>query len=1200
LVIGQSQVDSFEFEAENYYPVTPISGGFAFFDVYQGGQKNASNGNGLPELAYLNTPIVKGSFRGESYFSFDYQFVRLRSASVGFEISADSGKSWESVWIDSVGRPMPESVKIRFDHLLKPTSTIQGRFYWKTNDTLLHQGYLFVDNVLIYNTLNHDAKLSFSHVVSTNLCFDDDQKFSVDIINVGSSRLDTSYINTQIFDSANVIYQQIDTVFNLSVNGVQTLPISNLSRLSSGSYNLVATIQSPNDIATNDTIFQTIIIGDSLKDAQAIHGLRCGQGKVWLEVSDVKSDSFIWTNKFDKPLGSGARFETDFLAQSDSFFLQTANFSPRTVETYQGPYRFNSVITGGSYFQIIAFNSMRITELAQHFASINDTCLAQLFIRNGGLVGHEQDTTGWIKYHEQQLVTQGWGTYVQMSIAPIYLESGDTLSVYLAFEGKPSFTFKKGLFNSTGSDISIYCDGINDKLFSQGGGLYRNYSWDGRVIYDKVCVSEPTLAKASISPTPQNASILPSSTFSGVIASGSVASPDETDWMRKLTYDINPPDSQAHNDYGTNWEISQVKFVTVAGKIINSGITWLVESNLNEPVQLIISVDSMWIDSILSIYLILNENGLNCDTTLTRSFRASESIIPSFSYSVACLNTMVEFTNQSSMDKNATYSWDFDDGGISNTKNAFHVFNKSKTYQIRLISSNQFGITDTVSQAVTVNIYPLSSIQAIHTCLGTPATLRNTSRNAPITNSYYVWLYKGDTIHKAPNFKQFVYSFKESGVHKVKLISNHQGCIDSSSKNVFQFEIPQARFEAYGDCQFDSFSILNLSSINSKDKLGYRWLYNGDNYNTIAHPKGIHLNNGPSEITLLATSEFNCSDTISKTIEVKPSVNARFSVGIACKNDSTVFNNLSLNPSSLLPFYVWDFGDGNNSQLEHPKHFFSQVGEKQVKLTARVPNGCQTRFDTSLVVRVDPNARFEFEDVCSGETATFINKSKVENKILRYQWFFGDGDSSQLHSPSHIYTSNEPALYVVRLKVYTDDGFCTDEFAKAISIFKNPFCTFNYQLHSDSLTYSFSPIDSSLTTYTWSFEGGGTSAEKSPIHQFQDKSTYLVRLFAENKFGCKCISEQQIEIGLSSIKSIKIPTFSVYPTPFNDRFTVESNFDKFKSIALFNAIGEQLKFESRQINLNSVEIQIANSASGVLFLQIQNEYGLQFIKLLKR
>ncbi len=79
----------------------------------------------------------------------------------------------------------------------------------------------------------------------------------------------------------------------------------------------------------------------------------------------------------------------------------------------------------------------------------------------------------------------------------------------------------------------------------------------------------------------------------------------------------------------------------------------------------------------------------------------------------------------------------------------------------------------------------------------------------------------------------------------------------------------------------------------------------------------------------------------------------------------------------------------------------------------------------------DPVACFNITDntVASGETASFTSCSEDAH---HYEWDFGDGATSPIENPTHIY--NNPGTFTVRLDVFNEDMSKTDVETKTITV----------------------------------------------------------------------------------------------------------------------------------------------------------------------
>ncbi|MCX7954705.1 MAG: PKD domain-containing protein, partial [Bacteroidales bacterium] len=136
--------------------------------------------------------------------------------------------------------------------------------------------------------------------------------------------------------------------------------------------------------------------------------------------------------------------------------------------------------------------------------------------------------------------------------------------------------------------------------------------------------------------------------------------------------------------------------------------------------------------------------------------------------------------------------------------------------------------------------------------------------------------------------------------------------------------------------------------------------------------------------------------------------------------------------------YVWDFGDQSNLSLDkNPVHTYTSPGNYTVTLTVISPQGCKTVKVYPSLIHVWPRPEAKFTWMPQEVTeiypeVLFINQTYLGSTFM---WSFGDGDSSSLKNPSHMYPS--AGTYEVVLVAYTDKG-CTDT-AKAILIVKKEY-----------------------------------------------------------------------------------------------------------------------------------------------------------------
>ena len=163
-----------------------------------------------------------------------------------------------------------------------------------------------------------------------------------------------------------------------------------------------------------------------------------------------------------------------------------------------------------------------------------------------------------------------------------------------------------------------------------------------------------------------------------------------------------------------------------------------------------------------------------------------------------------------------------------------------------------------------------------------------------------------------------------------------------------------------------------------------------------------------------------------------------------------------------------------------------------------VDNGCG--YDTAYAtITVDPSPTASFTypgSICEGDTALFTSTSTIPNgNIVGYQWNFGDGDTSILQNPSHMYDTS--GTFNVTLIVTSYNG-CQDSITHTISVLPKPLIDFTYNDTCLTDTTYFTN-NSTLTSggfagIFWNFGDGNVSNQWSPKHVYQSAGTYTVTL----------------------------------------------------------------------------------------------------------
>jgi PKD repeat protein len=245
-----------------------------------------------------------------------------------------------------------------------------------------------------------------------------------------------------------------------------------------------------------------------------------------------------------------------------------------------------------------------------------------------------------------------------------------------------------------------------------------------------------------------------------------------------------------------------------------------------------------------------------------------------------------------------------------------------------------------------------------------------------------------------------------------------------------------------------------------------------------------------------------CSDTayLQVTVYPKPTADFVLSQDSSCVYPVTVqLTNQSVGASG----YDWNFGVQGTSTLVNPSVTFNQPGVYPITLIAQSGFGCKDTVVKTFQVFDPPVAvpLIADPDVCENEWVQFTHASV--NGVYFY-WDFGDGDSSNVENPVHIYTNS--GVYTVQLTVVGLGGCtATASISTPINVFDSPDAAFTYAADPDTMNYGtiiFTNQSTGASTYHWDFGDGDTSNVQDPIHQYQLYGDYDVTLIAYNDFGC--------------------------------------------------------------------------------------------------
>lgn len=212
-------------------------------------------------------------------------------------------------------------------------------------------------------------------------------------------------------------------------------------------------------------------------------------------------------------------------------------------------------------------------------------------------------------------------------------------------------------------------------------------------------------------------------------------------------------------------------------------------------------------------------------------------------------------------------------------------------------------------------------------------------------------------------------------------------------------------------------------SNGSTNAISYNWDFGNGLTSDQSDPNTQYDQPGTYAVSLIATSDQGCSNTISVQLTVDDLPHAQFAV----PNPNGCYPIMVglFNQSTSANSYLWDFGDGQTSTQTSVYHFFENAGAYTVTLIATNQNGCSDTLvvDSAVFAYPRPTADFIANAVVFPEPGRIFEFDNLSVGGTEYFWNFGTGDISELFEP--VYEYPEHGSYNVVLRVFNQYG-CLD------------------------------------------------------------------------------------------------------------------------------------------------------------------------------
>ena len=535
-----------------------------------------------------------------------------------------------------------------------------------------------------------------------------------------------------------------------------------------------------------------------------------------------------------------------------------------------------------------------------------------------------------------------------------------------------------------------------------------------------------------------------------------------------------------------------------------------------------------------------------CTDTLVMEIRVKPYINTQFSFDppVHCSPYRINITNTSV--GSVTNRWSFDGGATRFEHNSDTLTRLlenhtalPRVFDVWLYGQNNYGCRDSVRQQVTVYPHVESRFTAnvIQGC--NPLEVRFANNSIGAAN--LLWNFDGGEGSSSETNPVVVFdniSTTDTAVFNVRLIATSQHfCRDTSEVQIRVFPRLKAEFTISDQnyCLNQAGEAEVVFRNTSAGGRNHYWDLGNGNFvlNNGAEVRHTFTNTTASVVTYLVRLRVEngagCIEMVEREIVIYPHIRADFEMAIAgCHPVVATMDNRSVGAVQ----YIWDFGDGGNSQIYEPTHTFKNESHNinrifTVKLIAISGYGCMDSVSKDIVVYPTPYANFEPSVIsgCAPLATVFNNRSLGRN--LTASWDFGDGTlrGNVSGSISHIYSnSNDSARVFTSQLIVSNPQGCRDTVTRAIKVFPEINASFalsaNAGCHPLEIGITNLSTGATATTpYMWEYSNGQRSATRETLHNYvfnnfghTQSINYTITLRAESRYGCTAQSQQQIVV----------------------------------------------------------------------------------------
>ncbi len=583
-----------------------------------------------------------------------------------------------------------------------------------------------------------------------------------------------------------------------------------------------------------------------------------------------------------------------------------------------------------------------------------------------------------------------------------------------------------------------------------------------------------------------------------------------------------------NNVYNTAWAVTNLTLNKPSGLQV-------LPTSTNKRFQLQFGDNPGNIDTIYAVKLTATSiNGCKADTTTNISLYRRPNVKFAISNTLVCGEITLQLTDQTSNVPTAKV-WSY----TTPTGNPLLFFPSATatspkvlvppnitgnlvSYYIKQVATTVNGCVDSALVQLDAKALPTAvfSMSDTTSCIDS-VTIKFKDQSIPRTPETitgWSWDFGDGITSNSQNPSHF---YNKPGTYTISLvITNNEGCSSlPTRKRLVVYGSPRARFTMPKKvCQTDTIRFINNTVLgHGTTNFASEWNFgDGSSINTNANPSHVFTKPGIFIVSLKVKADSSCTtSTIYDTITVAGFPKAGFRHQFNCVNSPVNFIDTSIvGFADTLGAWRWTFDNGSFSSQPSPTQRFSSLRTYNVKLLVSGLACPNLKDSVTYPLLIDaPIASFNMSDTVSCMDTiqikfTDLSTTYAPTTIRNWNWNFGDGNSSTLQSPTHVF--RKPGKYFITLTVTNNEGCTSLPLIKQLIVYGSPKAAFVMPKQiclTDSIpfvnTSTLGYGSTKFISYTWDFgDGIPLNYTANPTHRFKFAGKFGVRLTVRADSSC--------------------------------------------------------------------------------------------------